>query len=558
MTKSNVSQSSFAGAKHAGEMDMSEDDGWDDAMPQQLSGDTLGVGEDAPTDQDDFSPLAPGTILGSYRIEALLGRGGMGAVYRGTHIRLRRRVALKVLHPELVHNRKICDRFFSEARAVNQVRHANVVEVTDIFDQEPIIKYFIMEYLEGSPLSEELKRRGALPFAEVLHFAQQISDALAQVHAAGIVHRDLKPDNLFVMSGDDGKTRIKVLDFGVAKNTLAGIEAKTASGVLIGTPQYMSPEQLNGQPVSERADIYALGLILYEMAVGRRVFSAKSFGDAVLQHMTIEAPRVSSDLNVPGAFDDLVQRCLRKDPTERPSSMTEVHQAILDMQQNAMLSPGDLSNPLSLPPHTVETISDIHTKGAYQALEEQISGTNSRRQLALGFGLFVFIFGGIFAFSFFSNGDLETKNTTPTEAEHTLDAENVQTRDENAEKAASLKELALAQEKQIAAEAEADAKAEAEADAAAKAEADAKAKAEAEAKKKKYARLQTIANDKVKGMTTMQRLELVQECAARKGSKKEKCAEKVLSKAKRVKSLPLDEARAFPSDLKRCAIRCAR
>jgi len=286
--------------------------------------------------------LPPGTIIGSYRLLELLGEGGMGRVYVAEHVRLGRKVALKILRDELSCNPSAVSRFFAEARAVNRISHENIVEVTD-FVESPGRSCFVMELLNGEDLGLRLMRQ-RLPLPVIVDIGAQIASALAAVHAAGIIHRDLKPDNIYLI--DRSPTRspnfVKLLDFGVAKliDTIdSGIALhSTAAGQIIGTPAYMSPEQACGLRVDHRTDIYALGVILYEMLVGAVPFEAAHFGDLIVQQMTIKPLRPSIHdgrlSEIPPELDDLVIALLSKNLDTRPRSMSEVETHLRDLQQS--------------------------------------------------------------------------------------------------------------------------------------------------------------------------------------------------------------------------------
>jgi serine/threonine-protein kinase len=272
----------------------------------------------------------PGMVVGSYRLLSVLGEGGMGIVYLAEHVTLKRRVALKILLKQHAHNQAAVQRFFAEARAVNEIAHDHIIEITDFFAESGDDKYYVMELLEGSELADEL-RNGLLEPQRTLGIAVQVAEALAAVHDGGIIHRDLKPANIFLTERGGQTDYVKLLDFGIAKLS-GGIEgaslAKTSTGAILGTPQYMSPEQLDGQAVDHRSDIYSFGLILYEMTTGRRPFPGSSIGELVIKHMTVKPPRPTKikDLPhaVPQALEDLTLTCLEKDPDRRPQSMHEV------------------------------------------------------------------------------------------------------------------------------------------------------------------------------------------------------------------------------------------
>jgi serine/threonine-protein kinase len=274
--------------------------------------------------------LTPGTRFASYELGPLLGSGGMGEVYRATDVRLGRPVAIKVLRPEAASSPDRLARFEREARTASALNHPNVVTIYDIgsVDETP---YIAMEFVEGRTL-RELLERGPLPVPRLLHYATQIAEALAKAHAGGIVHRDLKPENLMVTS--DGL--VKILDFGLAKLTPAvshvsteAPTAQTATGILLGTVQYMSPEQARTPAVDHRSDQFTLGLILYEMATGRRAFQRDSVSGTIAAVM-FEEPAPVAELNpaVPEGLQRIIATCLRKDPLQRFATTSELAQAL--------------------------------------------------------------------------------------------------------------------------------------------------------------------------------------------------------------------------------------
>ena len=295
-----------------------------------------------------------GTLVGSYRLIEVLGEGGMGRVYVAEHVRLGRRVAVKKLRNELVSNPTAVARFFSEARAVNRISHDNIVEITDFLEQPGGDNYIIMELLKGEDLAHRLQRKRILPLPRAFDIAAQTASALSAVHAAGMIHRDLKPDNIFLIERGGNPDFVKVLDFGVAKLTdtsdRGGIAMHvTAAGQIIGTPEYMSPEQAGGMSVDFRTDIYALGVILYEMITGDLPFQAKSFGELLIQHMTspVELPRFSPGLpyGIQTGRDQLLLDLLAKNPKDRPRSMTEIEVRIRGLIDSMDLPPPPKKRP---------------------------------------------------------------------------------------------------------------------------------------------------------------------------------------------------------------------
>lgn len=307
---------------------------------------------------EDSPELAPGTILGSYRIIESLGSGTMGWVYVAEHTRLERRVAIKVLHQDLLRNAVAVKRFFDEARAANRIDHENIVEVTDfVEDPEKNVVYIIMELLKGTNLSTLISLKGILPIHKVAHIGAQIASALHAAHEAGIIHRDLKSANIFLADRANQEEFVKVLDFGVAKLAEARVPDldnfemdDSAAGMIVGTPAYMSPEQALAKEVDQRTDIYSLGVILFESATGQRPFLADNFGEYVMQHATLPPPKpsdvVPKDVQLPWVLEDLILRCLEKKPSKRPATMEEVWKIL------EALSESQLRESFILPPST--------------------------------------------------------------------------------------------------------------------------------------------------------------------------------------------------------------
>lgn len=270
---------------------------------------------------EDDAPLKAGAMVGEYQIERRLGAGTFGAVYAGEQPLIGKKVAIKVLHKRFASNAAMVSRFVSEARAVNRIRHKNIIDIFSfgmLADEQP---YFVMELLDGMTLGELLDRRKRLAVAEALAILRGIAAGLDAAHEAGITHRDLKPDNIFLAIEKGGDYFPKVLDFGVAKLISDEMAHKTATGVAIGTPSYMAPEQCRGKNVDHRADIYALGVVIHEMLTGERLFQADSAVDVLLKHVS-EPPRPMSEVcpELPKELDAPVLAMLAKSPRQRPSS----------------------------------------------------------------------------------------------------------------------------------------------------------------------------------------------------------------------------------------------
>jgi serine/threonine-protein kinase len=268
-----------------------------------------------------FGDLEAGQMVGEYRVEGLLGEGGMGRVYSSTHPVIAKRAAIKVLHPELSVNREAVERFVQEARSVNQIGHPNIVDIFSFGTMPDGRCYFVMEWLRGESLRDRL-RKSPLPTTQSLAVLETVSLALEAAHDTGIVHRDLKPDNIFLVDVKGTQPTVKLLDFGIAKllgNDSDRIE-KTATGNLLGTPAYISPEQARGQHVDHRTDIYALGCLAYELLTGWLPFPAESAADMIARHL-YEPPPGARDKNpsVPREVESLIIAMLSKDVAQRPT-----------------------------------------------------------------------------------------------------------------------------------------------------------------------------------------------------------------------------------------------
>jgi serine/threonine protein kinase len=287
-----------------------------------------------------------GETIGSYAIEAELGRGGMGTVYLGVHALLGRKAAVKILLPELSQKQDIVQRFFNEARAATAIRHSGIVEVYDFGFSDDGCAYIVMEYLDGESLQARLHGLGRLTQLRTLGIARQMVSALAAAHKAGIVHRDLKPDNVFLVPDDDSPIgeRVKLLDFGIAKLAAdsgiapgIGEMARTSTGAIMGTPYYMSPEQCRGAGrVDARSDLYAFGCVLYEMLCGEMPFTGDGAGEVLAAHIHLPPPALRArvpDLS-PG-IEALVTQLLAKDPDRRPQSADEVGHALDELLADA-------------------------------------------------------------------------------------------------------------------------------------------------------------------------------------------------------------------------------
>ncbi|MBT9560657.1 MAG: serine/threonine protein kinase [Myxococcales bacterium] len=278
----------------------------------------------APPELDDDPMALVGRIFdGRYRVDAVLGQGGMGTVYRARQLRVDRPVALKILKPTVAAQPEVIRRFHNEARAASMLEHPNTIRLYDSGETEEGQLFIVTEILDGEPLSELLRRRGHLPIPRVVNIASQILRALAEAHAHGIIHRDLKPENIFLQAVHGATDFIKVLDFGVAKLAPRGKDWRrlTAVGTVVGTPLYMSPEQARGLDTDPRSDVYAVGAMLFELLVGSPPFMADSPVDIMMAHVQEPVPLMGLGASPRAkAIEAIVRRCLAKNADDRPTT----------------------------------------------------------------------------------------------------------------------------------------------------------------------------------------------------------------------------------------------
>ncbi|MCB9588690.1 MAG: serine/threonine protein kinase [Polyangiaceae bacterium] len=278
------------------------------------------------------SPVKEGDILaGKYRVERVLGEGGMGVVVSAWHTELDQRVAMKFLLPELAERGDAAERFRREARAAVKIKSEHVARVVDVGTLEVGVPYMVMEFLEGHDLSEELSRRGTLDVEEAVEFVLQACEAIAEAHSVGIVHRDLKPANLFITQRADGSRIIKVLDFGISKTLGGGMDMSlTRTAAIIGSPLYMSPEQMDSaKDVDQRTDIWSLGVILYELLAGKPPFSGNSIPQlcaALLNDTPTPLTHFRGDISE--ELNQAVLHCLEKSIDTRYSTVAELVSAL--------------------------------------------------------------------------------------------------------------------------------------------------------------------------------------------------------------------------------------
>jgi serine/threonine protein kinase len=342
-----------------------------------------------PTDgevlEDDPSSLVDTVLDGQYKIESLLGKGGMGAVYLGRHILLGDRVAIKILPREVQNNAEWLRRFRREGQAARRFRHANAVTVYDLRTASNGTIYMVMEYVEGHTLDAELKQRLRFTPAEALEVLEPIMSVLNTAHAMGVVHRDLKPENIMIgKRGGGSESTVKLLDLGIAKmREIAGVESSgttelTMAGQVLGTPYYMSPEQWGelssdgNFEIDGRADIYSLGLVAYQMISGKRVFASNTLHELRREHLYAKPPALCEV--VPGvspAFSDAIDRAISKDRVDRQETAGQlaeelraaIRQPIPALEGRtlpAIPHPEDAAAPTQAAREAIDTQSDVN------------------------------------------------------------------------------------------------------------------------------------------------------------------------------------------------------
>ncbi len=312
--------------------------------------------------QSEASPapgdLRPGTRIGEYRLREVIGRGGMGTVYRATHAEIGSEVAIKVLAGNWAGSgAPSAERFLQEARAASRVRHINIVQVFSLGRLDDGGLYYVMELLGGLPLRSYLAELGPLEPRPTLSIVRALASALDALHASSVVHRDIKPSNVFIVRPDLGiaEAQVKLLDFGVARllDPRPGAELLTATGAVVGTPAYMSPEQCRGRPASPRSDIYALGVLTFELLSGQRPYAAQSLGDLALQQQAGESltlQEVAPDL--PDGVGPVIARAMHTKPASRFCRAGDFAQALAEAcgVESAPVEPATPWAEATLPP----------------------------------------------------------------------------------------------------------------------------------------------------------------------------------------------------------------
>jgi hypothetical protein len=330
-----------------------------------------------PSDGTSLRPKGSDSLIGRvmaerYHILKRIGEGGMGRVYLGEHVKMNRQCAIKVMSPALLNDHESAARFAREASNAARIIHPNVAAVFDYGESEGLV-YLVMEYVEGEPLARILAREAPLSVERALDLARQIADGLGAAHELGIVHRDLKPDNILVSRNKAGKEVAKVVDFGIAKaiQENAG-DALTRTGLVIGTPEFMSPEQLLGDPIDARSDLYAMGCIMHLMLTASPPFSAATREQMIKRRLSEEAPHIQHlDPGLPDSLDRVVNRLLARTPADRYGSAVEVRDALAGTHVRRSdvegLARASVMTPRSAPTQAFETAALAPTEQTEQA-----------------------------------------------------------------------------------------------------------------------------------------------------------------------------------------------
>jgi eukaryotic-like serine/threonine-protein kinase len=275
------------------------------------------------------------TIDNRYKVEGIVGEGGMGVVYQCRHKIIDKRVALKILRADLARDAEVTERFLMEAKAASAIQDEHIISISDFGQLPDGAAYFVMEFLEGTPLALLAGGGTPMPLSRIIRIALQLSEGLAAAHQLGIVHRDLKPDNVFLIQRGKETDFVKILDFGIAKVSTSTGGRLTQVGSVFGTPHYMSPEQAAGTPLDHRGDIYSLGVMLYELATGRVPFDAENFVGILSQQLYQDPvpPRAAApDANIPATFETIILKCMAKKPERRYQSMHQLRDDLLQLE----------------------------------------------------------------------------------------------------------------------------------------------------------------------------------------------------------------------------------
>jgi serine/threonine-protein kinase len=339
-------------------------------------------------------------LAGQFRIDALLGQGGMGAVYKGTQLSVNRAVAIKLIHSSAPNQEELVKRFRREAEATARLSHPNTVRLFDFGVSDAQELYMVMELLEGCDLSAHLQNQGSMPLTEALRLVRQVLCALSEAHTLGIVHRDLKPGNVFLSRVQGGEIFVKVMDFGIAGIEQARDTQKlTMTGAVMGTPAYMSPEQAQGRPVDARSDLYSLGVMMFEMLTGRLPFEADTVVSLLLAHVTKPPARLNEVLQDSpelAALQSLLDLLLAKTPEERPNSAAAALEAVDALAAGSLNLPPQYATGARVAA-TANTVGAATPLGWSVTQGSGAAGARKHRALVLLMAAAAVVLGGVIA-----------------------------------------------------------------------------------------------------------------------------------------------------------------
>jgi eukaryotic-like serine/threonine-protein kinase len=350
----------------------------------------------AQTQGQRYDPLIGQTLDGRYKIERVLGEGGMGIVYKAVHTTLGKPLAIKVLRPEVSKNEEIVQRFRQEAQSASQIGNPHIIDISDFGTLADGSTYFVMEFLTGKSLTVA-QLEGKFSLARTIHVVRQLAGALGAAHDIGIVHRDLKPDNVQLVERGGQKDFVKVLDFGIAK--VGGSTSKlTQAGQVFGTPHYMSPEQCAGTNVDHRTDIYAVGVMLYEMACSKVPFDADNLMGILTKHLyenPIAPHELAPPVDVPPALEAVILKCLQKKPEARYQTMAELS-ADLDAIERGQ-APRAVIDKVERATSGPQTLTGVEARVSIGTGQQDIAIRKSRAPLFIGAGVGVALVIGVIA-----------------------------------------------------------------------------------------------------------------------------------------------------------------
>jgi serine/threonine protein kinase len=285
-----------------------------------------------PIDGEAYSSLIGKMIEGKYQIESIIGEGGMAVVYRANHVQMERTVVIKVMQGWLLSNKTSVERFERECKLTAKLNHPNIVIVYDVGTINDVQPYLVMEYIKGEPLSEKLRRNGPMPIKTVGNIIVQICRGLQEAHSVGIIHRDLKPENILLQEKSDRPDWVKIVDFGISHLAM-GSKRLTRTGKMIGTPEYIAPEQLRDRAIDVRTDMYSLGIMMYEMLAGRVPFDGDTAESVLMKHLLEPPPPLldfRDDIPDDSLISKIVYKSLEKNPDDRYQSATDLR---LDLER---------------------------------------------------------------------------------------------------------------------------------------------------------------------------------------------------------------------------------